>query len=290
MASTANSASAANQAATANGPTAANSVTILEQGRVGGIGDIGRGAGKPAAGGGGGGAAQVTRESDLAHWWKMDEGTGSTAADSVGDADMTLSSATWESTTVRGGSAIDFDGTDDYLIGSLGDVSILSNYTITAWVYWNAVSGWRTIWNLTYSTTDTHFSQLMSVSGSQTFTNYHKKANISNVYVHVTDYEDGDSGAGFVTGKWYHYATVWDGTAQTQKVYVNAVQIGSTTSGVDGWYESGGGVGLQPRMGMYSSPGTSWRVNGIMDDFRIYNAALSASDVGDIYGSGDGDF
>jgi len=60
MASTANSASAANQAATANGPTAANSVTILEQGRVGGIGDVGRGAGKPAAGGGGGGATVLT--------------------------------------------------------------------------------------------------------------------------------------------------------------------------------------------------------------------------------------
>ena len=235
----------------------------------------------------GGGAAQVTRESDLAHWWKMDEGTGSTAADSVGDADMTLSSATWESTTVRGGSAIDFDGTDDYLIGSLGDVSILSNYTIAAWVYWNGLSLWRTIWNLTYSTTNTHFSQVMSVNGSQQITNYHKKASISNAAVSVTDYEDGDSGAGFVTGKWYHFATVWDGTAETQKVYVNAIQIGSTGTGRVGWYESSEGVGLQPRMGMYNN---GWRVDGIMDDFRIYDAALSASDVGDIYGSGDGDF
>jgi len=75
MANTANSASAANQAATANGPTAANSVTILEQGRVGGIGDIGRGAGKPAAGGGGGGGGGYDLDASysidtipLIHW------------------------------------------------------------------------------------------------------------------------------------------------------------------------------------------------------------------------------
>jgi len=59
MASTANSASAANMAATVNSPAVAASVTILEQGRVGGIGDVGRGAGKAAAGAGGGGASTV---------------------------------------------------------------------------------------------------------------------------------------------------------------------------------------------------------------------------------------
>ena len=231
-------------------------------------------------------ASVVTRESDLAHWWKMDEGTGSTAADSVGDADMTLSSATWESTTVRGGSAIAFDGTDDYIIGSLGDVSILSNYTIAAWVYWNAVSGWRSIWNLTYSTTNTHFSQIFSVNATQTLSVYHKEAGGGLRNLYKTDYEDGDSGAGFVTGKWYHFACVWDGVTAIAKLYIDGTEEMSLTS-VDGWYESGVGVGLQPRMGMYNN---SWRVNGIMDDFRIYNAALSASDVGDIYGSGDGDF
>ena len=50
MTVTANSAGAANQSVTANAGEAAASVTILEQGRVGGVGDIGRGAGKALAG------------------------------------------------------------------------------------------------------------------------------------------------------------------------------------------------------------------------------------------------
>ena len=46
MSATANSAATANMAATANSPAAAASATILEQGRIGGVGDVGRGAGK----------------------------------------------------------------------------------------------------------------------------------------------------------------------------------------------------------------------------------------------------
>ena len=46
MSATANSAATANMAATANSPEAAASATILEQGRIGGVGDVGRGAGK----------------------------------------------------------------------------------------------------------------------------------------------------------------------------------------------------------------------------------------------------
>jgi len=48
------------------------------------------------------------------HQWKFDEGSGSTATDSVGSNDVTVNGAVWASVSdLVGGYGLDFDGTDD---------------------------------------------------------------------------------------------------------------------------------------------------------------------------------
>jgi hypothetical protein len=55
------------------------------------------------------------------HQWKLDEGSGSTGADSIGTADGTVNGPTWVSGTYKGGYALSGDGTDDIFdVGSLG--------------------------------------------------------------------------------------------------------------------------------------------------------------------------
>lgn len=51
------------------------------------------------------------------HQYKLDEGSGSTAADSIGDNDLAISGASWYSNGFTGGYALDFDGTDDEAVG-----------------------------------------------------------------------------------------------------------------------------------------------------------------------------
>ena len=52
------------------------------------------------------------------HQWAFDEGSGSTATDSAGDNDLSISGASWVSNGFEGGFALDFDGTDDNATGS----------------------------------------------------------------------------------------------------------------------------------------------------------------------------
>lgn len=47
------------------------------------------------------------------HRWKLDEGSGSTAADSIGDADGTINGASWTTGTWVGDTALDHDGAND---------------------------------------------------------------------------------------------------------------------------------------------------------------------------------
>jgi hypothetical protein len=63
---------------------------------------------------------EVTDIPDSAiHQWKFDEGSGTTAGDSNGNNDLSLSGMTWTSdASAEGGYVLDFDGTDDTADGS----------------------------------------------------------------------------------------------------------------------------------------------------------------------------
>lgn len=56
------------------------------------------------------------------HRWPIDEGSGTTVIDTVGNADGTINGPTWVTDTYLGGAALDADGTDDFVeTTTLGD-------------------------------------------------------------------------------------------------------------------------------------------------------------------------
>ncbi|MDG0813788.1 GDSL-type esterase/lipase family protein [Cohnella rhizosphaerae] len=68
-----------------------------------------------------------------AHWWKLDEAAGASAADAAGGADGTVTAGTWGPGIIDG--ALDFDGTGggvDVNDASLADIS--DNFTLSFWV------------------------------------------------------------------------------------------------------------------------------------------------------------
>jgi len=57
------------------------------------------------------------------HEWLLDEGSGTTAADRVADADLSLSGPSWESGIGVGDYVLDFDGSDDEGVADSADLS-----------------------------------------------------------------------------------------------------------------------------------------------------------------------
>jgi hypothetical protein len=64
--------------------------------------------------------------------WELDEGSGSTAYDSVGGNDGTITGATW--TTGKYGNALSFDGNGDYVdCGNDESLNLTDIFTVSAW-------------------------------------------------------------------------------------------------------------------------------------------------------------
>lgn len=72
------------------------------------------------------------------HYWRMDETSGTTLYDNVGDADITISGATINQTG-QVGPAVDFDGTDDYGEATI-DLSAATTVYVEFWVRPDAYS------------------------------------------------------------------------------------------------------------------------------------------------------
>ena len=93
-------------------------------------------------------------------WWKMDDGTGTTAVDSSGNGyDGTLmGGATWGTGMYDG--AVSLDGSDDYVDLPIGPIiENLTDCTIAIWVNWGGDSGaWSRIWDFGNSSTEEHIT------------------------------------------------------------------------------------------------------------------------------------
>ena len=204
-------------------------------------------------------------------------GNGTTTlTDLVGSNNGTLTNmdaaTDWVADTDSGGvRALDFDGINDYVTsGATPIMTGLVNITVAAWVY-ATIGSAKHIANRYFTTT--------SGNGWILFIDAAGKA-------HFDGRESGAlylSGVGATTltsGVWTHIAGVKSGASW--KVYVNGVEDGSTVAG-NGTTAFGPNplmLGAIPTFSLYSA------LN--IDDIRIFNQALDATDVAYLYNSGNG--
>jgi hypothetical protein len=205
----------------------------------------------------------------LIHYWNLDEASGSTASDAVGGAHGTLSGATWEVGGGTSGSALRFDGSSDYLdIGTL-DVESGSGLTLALWFKADDfdVDAARLIAKATGKEQENTY-WLLGMHG-KTGLRFRVRAGGSTEQL-------GTSTGVIQTGTWYHAAATYDGS--TMKIYIDGAEMASKskTGAVDTNPSVYAAVGrLHPTAGAF-------KYDGLIDDVRIYDRGLSASEIADL--------
>ncbi|MGQ9624777.1 MAG: DUF2341 domain-containing protein [Candidatus Bathycorpusculaceae bacterium] len=194
----------------------------------------------------------------------LNEGSGTTAYDKSGNNNSgTINGAAW--TDGKYGKALSFDGVDDYVetLSSINLNLLTSAFTFSAWVNasYRALDPDYGSWNIIGHFPDIGFSIAPS-STSQ--------------YCVISWVSAQGNKLGAVNfDEWHHIAVVYTGFGSSErKTYIDGVLVGNGTLGTAS--DSSGTVKIG------NNPYTSVPY-GLIDEVRIYNRALSADEISDIY-------
>ena len=193
--------------------------------------------------------------------YAFNEGTGTTTADATGTGHTgTIAGAAW-STAGRNGNALSFDGVNDWVsVADANDLDLTTGMTIEAWVRPTALSGWNTV---------------VLKEATANMLAYGLYANDSSpwpaVTVRIGTAEPSVPGTAPVAlNTWTHLAATYDGA--TLRLFVNGVQVGSRA-------HTGNITASTRVLGIGGNSVWGEYFNGLIDDVRIYNRALSAAEI-----------
>lgn len=226
------------------------------------------------------GSVSAVDGNDLVSHWKFDEGSGTTAYDSAGSNDGTVYGATWTTGHIEG--ALSFDGADDYVdVGDPIDESLdfgaANSFSISAWIKSNK----------DYSPI-VHKRRCTGPGGVH-YEGYDFTWSSEKLYFAI---EDTSSGYTQIFGntivsddQWHHVAAVRD-TAE-DKLYLYADGSPDATPLTDNTTatlatSTSFHIGHRD---LTAPPGYVY-YEGTMDDVRIYNIALSAEEIWQLYQEG----
>jgi glucose/arabinose dehydrogenase len=208
-----------------------------------------------------GGATPSAATTGLVAAYSFDAGSGTTVADSSGNNNVgTIVGATW-STAGKYGRALSFDATrKTYVrIADAPSLRLTSGLTIEAWVRPAVLTGsWRTV----------VFKERPAGSSYALYANDGANRPLGQVTIAAEQSSRGT--AQLPVNVWTHLATTYDGSAL--RLYVNGTQVSSTA--VSGSIVSSTGLLKIGGNAIWSE----W-YSGLVDDVRIYNRALPASQV-----------
>jgi hypothetical protein len=213
-------------------------------------------------------------QNGLVGYWSFDEGSGTIASDSSGnDNTATLvNGPIWTSGEIGG--ALSFDGIDDYVSFASQAQSAIS---ISAWVYAQLTPG-----NVFPRIIDMPGYALFLAEASAPSSNSQSLGFISR-----RSSQDGEwdtPANSMVYNSWNHVAVAYDSssTSNNADLYINGVkQTISTITSPRGRQTANEGEGF---IGNGIPLNQGW--DGLIDDLRIYNRALSATEIVSLYDQG----
>ena len=208
----------------------------------------------------------------LLGYWKLDEGSGTTTADSSGYGyDGVLhNSPLWSTDTpgvmdFKDSYALQFDrvGNAEYVtMSDTPEIDEAQELTLSTWVRLAS----------TPTGADNTYMRFVTLRNEKAVLRYSDHSGTGQLQFYMTiggsvrsiavDYIWG-------IGAWYHVAGTYDGS--TMRLYLDGVEL--DTHGISNEVATGDGVRL-------SHSASSEALDGLLDDVRVYNRALSATDIG----------
>jgi hypothetical protein len=218
----------------------------------------------------------VATNTGLVGYWSLDDATGTTATDSSGKGSTgTLTNGpVWAGAKL--GKGLKFDGGNDFV--NLGNVSALnvegSPFSVSAWVL------------ITAQPTSTNAFSIITKGqgggggGGWAFIYYSDNlAGFTGLDLSKQGVTDQTVAYTLQLNRWYHVAAVQ--TASQVEYFVNGVSIGTKTNA------SAYGSSATKPANIGANNSSVAFMKGSIDDVRVYNRALSATEISTLYSAGE---
>ncbi|MFI2913502.1 LamG-like jellyroll fold domain-containing protein [Streptomyces sp. PDY-4] len=196
--------------------------------------------------------------------WALDEGTGGTAKDDgPNNKPLTLNGgAGW--TTGVSGSALAFDGRDQYAQTDGPVIDTTGSYTVSAWVTLDALPG--------------NYATAVSQDGRRQASPFYLQYGQGAFAFSTPDGQRARLETRPETGRWYHLVGVRDDATNRITLYVDGKQASSATAGPA--YVATGPLAVG--RAQYNGENTDFW-DGAVDEVHAYDKALTAEEVSALY-------
>lgn len=218
--------------------------------------------------------------SGLVGYWTFDgndtswsSGTAGTTNDLSGQGNTgTLTSMSQSTTPVAGkiGQALTFDGANTFIdLGSPASFNITGGQSVFAWVKLNSIAGSQEI-----------IGQASNLAAGGQF-EIRVAASTGIISVYKATQLMLSSNAALAANKWYHIGFTRTGSSGSYDyaIYINGVSDNTAHDSLTSGLQKKTSIGRQ-------GDNTDLYTNGVIDDVRIYNRALSAAEVAQLYKQG----
>jgi hypothetical protein len=209
----------------------------------------------------------------LIGWWRFDDGSGTLAVDSSGNANTGALNNAPAWTRGHLGKAISLNGTSQDFLKTGLSTTTTTNLSISMWVNVTSNAGGYAALIAAHNAGDDYvegFNMDQGAAGSAGFTEVNFECASSNG-------EDNLMNASFAFGTWVHVALITPDGGGHATLYINGVQQKSRNAcgsmSINNLF-----IGARH----FGGSDTGF-LNGIVDDVRIYNRVLSVSDILQLY-------
>lgn len=211
---------------------------------------------------------KIVPRSGLVGEWLFNEGTSTQARDTSGQGNngTLVSSPLW--VAGKHGKALQFNSTNWVTAGQPAALKITSSFTASAWV------------NTTYGAQGGFATRWYNVSGRRSYRFF-----MSGASLQLNLSSDGTANfscvisAAINDGRWHHVVAVYDAAGTTVKLYKDSVLLTTCGSAPASLFNNN-----EPfQIGPTDSDTVSNDLTGALDDVRVYNRALSSSEIQALY-------
>lgn len=221
----------------------------------------------------------IVADTNLAGWWRFDDGTGAAGADISGNGDPAtlVNGIVW--TTGQIGQAISANGSSQYAQIPAVNLSTTRAITWMAWINRSWDSGTETLLenSANFNSSATGFGFFPDDSGDCGLAGTLMTGVHGDVGYTLNCYRQPSSGV------WHHIAAVYDKSQAGPNVislYIDGVLQSPAVQPYTATNTNFFGSNVSY---VFSRGGASQFTSGEIDDLRIYNQALTAAQIGQIY-------